>query len=124
MKFHTTTITITTKLGEGSPERNTVITLTESDIGDQVVADALVSGQSPRVRYQNALRKSGKIPETDEMTWSEWIVPTRKVTRVVVEQMSPEQIRAEALKQASANADERAKLIAELLAMNEQDETK
>lgn len=116
MEFAACTFTVSTKLGEGSPVHQTTVSLTASTIDDKIVSDALISGQSPRVRYQTNLRNSGKIPATDNMTWSEWISPTRKVVKVARE-MSAEEIQIAALKGAQSDPDARKKLLAELLAM-------
>jgi hypothetical protein len=73
MRFAKTTFVLTTKLGEGAQKVNTTVTLLDSDVPDQIVANALVSGQSPRVRWQTNERNSGKIRPEATLTWAQWI---------------------------------------------------
>lgn len=53
-------------------DQTTVVTLTPSDVPDNIVADALISGQSPRVRFGGSWRKNGIPPEV-KMSWADWL---------------------------------------------------
>lgn len=67
----------------------TKVMLTGCEVDDFIVRDSLVSGQSPRVRYQAAWR-SGGIPEEITLTWAQWI---GKPDRVIQQRdMTPEEI--------------------------------
>ena len=91
MKFATVTINISTRVKEGSPLQTTVLTLTESEVDDNIVAQSLISGQSPRVAIQGNWRRNG-IPKEQTMTWAEFIKPGR--SRVATQQLTPEQMMA------------------------------
>ena len=88
MLFTTQTVSITTKVNKNAPQVETTLTLTESEIDDSVVMSALISGQSPRVRIQNAWREDG-IPKAVTVKWADYITPG-KVTRVAVKQTDDE----------------------------------
>ena len=91
MKFATVTINISTRVKEGSPLQTTVLTLTESEVDDNIVAQSLISGQSPRVAIQGNWRRNG-IPKEQTMPWAEFIKPGR--SRVATQQLTPEQMMA------------------------------
>ena len=84
MKFDTTTITLSTKTTKDGDAIDTVLTLTGCEVSDKVIADSLISGQSPRVRLQNGFRANG-TPKTLKMTWEQFITPGRQPRVVVVE---------------------------------------
>ena len=107
MKFATITFNLKTKLGEGSPTVTTAITLTETDVPDQIVANALVSGQSPRVRWQTNERNSGKIRTEATLTWAQWIGSAALPS--VARPMTNEEIKAQTMRDPA--------LLAEIMAM-------
>jgi len=82
MKFETTTINISTKTSKDGGAIDTVLTLTGCEVSDKVVADSLISGQSPRVRLQNGYRANG-TPKESTMNLGKFITPGRQ-PRVVV----------------------------------------
>lgn len=116
MLFKNATFSVDTQVRADSGTISTNVTLTESDVSDETVANALISGQSPRVAYQNRWRKNG-IPKEVKMSWADWIGRPKQASTAKVRDYTPDEIKAAALKAASENADERAKLIAELQAM-------
>ncbi len=72
MQFPYQQFTLRTKVGEGSPEVNTVVTIEAGFVDEAVVVSSSTSGNSPRVSKQAAWRKAGKIPATANYTWAEW----------------------------------------------------
>ena len=93
MKFNETAISVTTKVNKDGGEQTTKLTLTASDIPDEVVQSALISGQSPRVRIQNKWRSDG-IPKEVTMSWEQYVVPGRAPRIHMAE--TPESIAAKA----------------------------
>lgn len=72
MKFNDTTFTLKTAVQKDSEPIATRVTLTSADVPDGVVAAALVSGNSPRVKWQSNWRRNG-VPREVTMTWAEWV---------------------------------------------------
>ena len=95
MKFAQTTVEVSTKVNKNGGEQITRLTLTASDVSDEVVQSALISGQSPRVRIQNKWRSDG-IPKECTMSWEQYIVPGRAPRVIVAE--TPDSIAARAAK--------------------------
>jgi len=116
MKFPKTSFTIDVSVEpKGANPKQVTINIAEGDIDDAVVIASSIGGNSPRVRVQGQIRRDG-FPEgmKIDMTPAQWFGAVRTITK---RELTSDEIRALALKTASENADERAKLIAELQAM-------
>lgn len=103
MKFAQTTFTVQTKVTKDGDAIATDITLTESDVPDEVVLAALIAGNSPRVHWQTGARVNG-VPRKAELSWSDWIGKPRR--SAVARQMTPEEM----LQHAQSNPEFAAKL--------------
>lgn len=108
MKFPQTVFVVKTAVKKDSDPIVTTITLTESDIPDETVAGALISGQSPRVAWQTWARTNG-IPNTKTLSWADWIGKPAPVAKP----MTYEQI----VDVAKSDPEKARKLLAELQAM-------
>lgn len=105
MKFAQVSFTLQTKVNEKSDAIATDITLTESDVPDEVVVAAMIAGNSPRVHWQTGARTNG-IPRKAELSWADWIGKPRRSS--VARQMTPEEM----LQHAQSNPDFATKLAA------------
>lgn len=94
MKFAQQTFNVATKVTKDSEAINTEITLTESDVSDDVIAAALIAGNSPRVHWQSGARANG-VPKTVTLSWSDWIGKPRRAT-VATRPMTAQEMLAEA----------------------------
>ncbi len=61
-------------------QTRTNVTLTESDVSDEMIANTLIGGSSPRVNQQSNWRRNG-IPANVTMTWSEWLGKPKSVAQ-------------------------------------------
>lgn len=93
MKFAQTTFTVQTKVTKDGDAIATDITLLASDVPDDVVAAALIAGNSPRVHWQTGARANG-VPRKAELTWADWIGKPRRAN--VARPMTPEEMLAHA----------------------------
>lgn len=92
MRFNTTQIQLSTQVNKDSGAIVTNLTLTGCEVPDEVVANSLLSGQSPRVRLQNNWRSNG-IPRVLSMSWADYL--SGKAPRIIIPE-TPEQIVAKA----------------------------
>lgn len=106
MLFAKLSFDVSTKINKNAPDVLTRVTLTESDISADVLQNALLSGNSPRVRLQMKFRADG-IPSVYETSWAQYL--TGKTARVIVP-MTVDQIAA------TTSKEDKAKLLAMLLA--------
>lgn len=90
----------------------TNVTLLECEVPDDVVASALVSGQSPRVGWQQRAKANG-IPRSEEILWSDWIKPGRVS---VQKALTKDELKMQALGNADIMAELVAKVRADILA--------
>ena len=107
MKFANTTFVVRTRVTAGSDPINTTISLSESEIADDVVANALTAGNSPRVAWQNRARTNG-VPQEETLAWADWIGRPARAAKP----MSSE----EALAMVMAHPGMRARLMEQMLA--------
>lgn len=102
---------------KGANPREVVVTINAGEIPDNVIVASAIAGNSPRVRFQSQIRNAKGFPPglKVEMSAEEWFGRPRLASKP--RELTAEEIRAAALKAASENADERARLIADLQAM-------
>lgn len=85
MKFSTVTFSMSTSAtGNHADGIATTVTLTESDVPDEVVAASAIAGQSPRVAWGGRWRVNG-TPKAITMPWLEWFGKPRAVLVVTPE---------------------------------------
>jgi len=116
MLFPKTSFTMDVSIeAKGANPKQVTINISEGEVPDEVVIASSIGGNSPRVRIQGQIRRDG-FPEgmKVDLTPAQWFGAPRVVTK---RELTSDEIRALALKTASENADERARLIAELQAM-------
>lgn len=74
------TITLATRVVDGSPKIETVLTITAGELTLDEIADGLTAGQSPRVAWQSRARDDG-IPTSATITWDDFVNPARRPRR-------------------------------------------
>jgi hypothetical protein len=122
MKYANTTFSMSVAMNKNSAPVAVSITLTESDVPESLAMSELISGQSPRVRFQNRLRADGvNVAREYKMSWIDWLTPKRGSRQVTPQVMTPEAM----VEHAKGNKDYMAmlqKLLAESLQRQAEDE--
>ena len=74
MKFSDVTFDMAVAINKNVDPVRVTVALVGCDVPDEVVAAALVAGNSPRVAAQSRLRRDGiPVGKRLEMPWSDWI---------------------------------------------------
>lgn len=121
MKFPKTTFSVDVSIEpKGANPKQVEVTITEGDISDEMVIASAIAGNSPRVRFQSQVRRDGfPTGMKVEMSPAEWFgSPRARTTR----ELSPEELQAAAIKRAKEDGGYRAKMIADLMALDKSDE--
>lgn len=74
MKLSAKQFVVEWKINEKSDTVNrTTVNLSEGEVDEATVANVLVSGNSPRVKWQSTWRRNGTDGNIVNMTWIEWL---------------------------------------------------